>query len=152
VAVLRKLGIRCVLYLDDMLIMAQSKERLRSYLATAVELLVSLGFIINTKKSIFIPSQVIEFLGFVLDSRVMTIALPNRKIHKSTRRVLEEREVSTRQLAQLLGSMVAAHPAVLPAPLYYRHLERAKSRAALRAGYDSRVCVDPLSGKICLGG
>lgn len=89
----------------------------------------------------------IEFLGFVLDSRVMTIALPNRKIHqihKSTRRVLEEREVSTRQLAQLLGSMVAAHPAVLPAPLYYRHLERAKSRAALRGGYDSRVCVDPL--------
>ena len=146
VTVLRKLGIRCVLYLDDMLIMAQSKERLRSYLATAVELLVSLGFIINTKKSIFSPSQVIEFLGFILDSRVMTIALPNRKIHqihKLIRRVLEEREVSTRQLAQLLGSLVAAHPAVLPAPLYFRHLERVKFKAALRGGYDSRVCVDP---------
>jgi len=46
---------------------AHSKERLCSYLATAVELLNPLGFIINTKKSIFIPSKVIEFLGFVLD-------------------------------------------------------------------------------------
>lgn len=134
-AVLRKLGSRCVLYLDDMLIMAQSKERLRSYLATASELLVSLGFIINTyQEEHFHP---LPGDRVVLDSRVMTIALPNRKIHqihKSIRQVLEEREVSTKQLAQLLGSMVAAHPAVLPAPLYYRHLERAKSRAALRGG------------------
>ena len=36
-------------YLDDILLM---------------EILVALGFVINTKKSVFQPSQRIEFLGF----------------------------------------------------------------------------------------
>ena len=45
VALLRKLGIRCILYLDDILIMSQSRMDLQSQLATAIELLILLGFI-----------------------------------------------------------------------------------------------------------
>ena len=48
VATLRKLGIRVILYLDDMLVMAPTKE-VRKHLATA------LGFAINTKKSVTCP-------------------------------------------------------------------------------------------------
>ena len=66
VALLRRLGIRCILYLDDMLIMAQSKSTLLEHLATAVDLLVSLGFIINLDKSVVKPTHLIEFLGFLL--------------------------------------------------------------------------------------
>ena len=57
VALLRRLGIRCILYLDDKLIMSKSKENLLSYLGTAIELLILLGFIINTKKSVFKPRR-----------------------------------------------------------------------------------------------
>lgn len=42
-AALRKLGICVVIYLDDMLIMARSKEEAMAYLATALELLIALG-------------------------------------------------------------------------------------------------------------
>ena len=42
--------------------------------------------------------------------------------------------MSVRELARLLGNMVAAHPAILPAPLHYRNVERAKS-TALRQGH-----------------
>lgn len=37
--------------------------------------------------------------------------------------------VTLRALARVVGTMVAAHPAVVPAPLHYRFLERAKSSA-----------------------
>ena len=42
VALLRKLGIRCILYLDDMLIMSQSRVDLQSQLATAIDLLTGI--------------------------------------------------------------------------------------------------------------
>ena len=147
VSTLRKLGIRSILYLDDMLIMARSKEEARRHLATAMELLVALGFIINLKKSTLSPTQELEFLGFLLNSHNMTIALPTHKLHavkKMARRMANQRRTTLRELASLLGMMVAAHPAILPAPLHYRHLESAKSWA-LRSGntYEADLEIDP---------
>lgn len=142
IALLRKLGIRCILYLDDMLILAQSKRELLSNLATALELLILLGFIINTKKSVFTPKQMMDFLGFEINSVQMSMALPERKVEeikKSARRMKNERGVTTRQLAGLLGLMVAAHPAVLPAPIYYRQLQLEKIRAVHQKGYNSHI-------------
>ena len=81
VSTLRKLGIRSILYLDDKLIMARSKEEARRHLATAMELLVALGFIIKLKKSTLSPTQELEFFGFLLNSHNMTIALPTHKLH-----------------------------------------------------------------------
>ena len=128
---LRKPGIRSILYLDNMLIMAGSKETLlimagskeeaRRHLATAMELLVALGFIINMKKSTLSPTQELEFLGFLLNSRSMTIVLPTHKLHaskKMARRMTDRGKMTIRELASLIGSLVAAHPAILPAPLH----------------------------------
>lgn len=50
VTILRKLGIRPILYLDDMLVMAPIKEEVRKHLATALELPIALGLVINMKK------------------------------------------------------------------------------------------------------
>ena len=108
-----------ILYLDDMLIMDQDKDRVERQLATAVEFLISLGFIINLKKSVTVPSQEIQFLGFSLDCQAMMIALPQRKLRSLTRTVREMKEkeqTAVRDLAYLLGSMVTAHPAILSAP------------------------------------
>lgn len=44
----------------------------KKYLVTALELLIALGFMINTKKCARHSDQVMEFLGFVLDSRMST--------------------------------------------------------------------------------
>ena len=66
-----------ILYLDNMLIMAPMKEEVRKHLATGLELLIALGFVINTKKGVTHPDQVMEFLGFVLDSKRMSFSVPN---------------------------------------------------------------------------
>ena len=146
VSTLRRLGVRIILYLDDMLIMAQCKHEIKVHLATTMELLCALGFIINMKKSVFTPVRSIEFLGFTVDSTAMTITLPQQKLstlRKTASQLLRQEKVSARQLAQLLGMMVAAHPAILPAPLHYRALERAKRRALRdQLGYESQVRLD----------
>ena len=51
---------------------------MRKHLATSLELLITLGFVINMKKSVTQLDQVMEFLGFVLDSNRMSISLPNQ--------------------------------------------------------------------------
>ena len=62
VAILRRLGIRVVLYLDDMLIMASSREEAQTHLATAMHLLTPLE-ILNLDKSVLTPTQRVIFLG-----------------------------------------------------------------------------------------
>ena len=62
-SVLRKLGIRLILYLDDMLIMSQSQIEASSNLAMVMTLLVGLGFIINLKKSVLSPNSTTGFPG-----------------------------------------------------------------------------------------
>ena len=145
VLILRKLGIRLVLYLDDMLITAKHREEAKSHLATIMDLLLSLGFIINLKKSVLSPTQELELLGFVLRSRKMTIALPAQKLltlKKMAKRMMEREETTIQDLARLVGMMVASHPGIHPAPLHYRQLEVAKAKAIRRGlSYDSKTQV-----------
>ena len=133
VSILRRLGVRVIIYLDDMLLMAKSAQEASAHLRAAVEILVALGFVVNSKKSVFQPSQRLEFLGFVINSKEMVISLPHQRLQSLrslAKRTHRQERVTIRQLAQLLGMMTAAHPAILPAPLHYRHLERTKIQAA----------------------
>lgn len=60
--------------------------------------------------------------------------------------MMEEQKITVRELARLLGMMPASHPAILPAPLYCRHLERAKTRALQRGlPYEAEIQLDPNS-------
>jgi len=140
---LRKLGIHLALYLDDMIIMAETEEELKQHLATAMTTLVSLGFVITLRKSLLIPGQELEILGFLLDTKRMTIALPQKKLHalmREARKMMNQEETTVRELAHLLGMMVAAHPAILLAPLHYQNLERARLSTLRNGGsYNSMV-------------
>ena len=50
-------------------------------------LLESLGFILNYQKSVLIPSTTTEFLGFLVDSKTLTLSLPKKKIKDSQKGV-----------------------------------------------------------------
>ena len=43
---------------------------------------LSSGFVINLKKSVMTPSQEMEFLGMVINSKEITISLPEDKLLK----------------------------------------------------------------------
>lgn len=81
-AVLREMGIRLIIYIDDMLIMAESETLLKDHVAGTVYLLENLGFVINLPKSILEPQRTIDFLGFQVDSSTMELKLPGNKMEE----------------------------------------------------------------------
>ena len=107
-----------------------------------------MGFLINLTKSALTPSRELEFLGFRLNSMEMTVSLPRTKTHSLTKlakSIRSQQSVSLRDLSKVLGTMVATHPAVLPAPLYFWNLERARS-IALRQGLSYNATVEVTGG------
>ncbi|XP_078025738.1 uncharacterized protein LOC144463846 [Epinephelus lanceolatus] len=72
---LRQRGIRILNYLDDWLVCAVSEEQCHHHVALLLEHVQRLGLRLNYKKSRLQPSQVMTFLGMVLDSRRATVTL-----------------------------------------------------------------------------
>ena len=126
IEMLRSLSIRLVIYMDDMLLMADSKQKLTEHVQCTVFLLENLGFIMNSKKSILQPMKEIEFLGMIVSSLSMDLKLPGEKIRKirlEARRLLHSKQPSAQLLSQLLGKLNATSPALQMAPLFCRSLQ-----------------------------
>lgn len=80
---LRKRGFLSVVYLDDMLIIGKSYEDCARNVNVTRALLQELAFIINSEKSFIVPTQRCKFLGFIFDSKSMTIELPGDKVQRT---------------------------------------------------------------------
>ena len=76
IAFLRAMGIRLLIFLDNILIMASSHKLAVQHTDLVIQVLASLGFVINFPKSIFIPSKVLPYLGFEVNSGPMKLFLP----------------------------------------------------------------------------
>lgn len=76
---LRASGIRLIVYIDDTLIMGSSPTKASENVQMAIQLLESLGIIINWKKSVLVPSQTMEFLGLQVDSTSLPLSVPDNK-------------------------------------------------------------------------
>ena len=144
VSYLRLQGIRILVYLDDMLLMAQSVTNLEIHVQTTIQLLRCLGFVLNMKKCQTTPSQTMEFLGFLVDSRSMTLSLPETKvlkIRKECRHMRNQSHMTGRQLAHLIGLLTSCLQAILQAPLHYRALQRLRNQALVQGGtsYDKKT-------------
>jgi hypothetical protein len=153
-AVLRRLGVQMVIYLDDMIFVNDDPVLLTIQTKSAVWLLQRLGFVINWEKSQLSPVQVIDFLGFQLDSVTLKVSLPMEKvldIQLSCVDLIRRKTVSARELAAVLGKLVAAVRAIVPGPLHYRKLQMCQTQALLRGSqnYDTKLtltkeCIEEL--------
>ena len=150
VALLRELGVRMVVYIDDILILAETREALKNQVEALVYLLEVVGFIINQKKSIMAPTQSLDFLGLMIDTRSMIISLPAEKLKKiraEARKMAQSMSVLARDLARLLGKMNATSSVLPVAPLFCRHLQRNLSQALNDSAqsYETQVALSPES-------
>ena len=135
VAHLRSQGVRLVIYLDDLLIIGDTESHLQQHLKMTMDLLESLGFLLNEKKSELTPCRRIRFLGFEVDSNKMTLRLPKEKLRDIRKAVVQARSHPTmplRHLASLIGKIGAASLALLPGRLQHRFLLRDKNHALQR--------------------
>ena len=78
VSVLRRLMIRVIIYLEDLLILGNSMSEIFMARDSVIFLLQHLGFAINLKKCVLDIAQKIEFLGLIVNSQTMTLSLLKR--------------------------------------------------------------------------
>ncbi len=131
-SVLRKQIINVGAYIDDLLLTNINFEEILKSTNIATSLFDSLGFVVHPEKSIFTPSQSMEYLGFIIDSRQMIIYLTSKrkaKVIELCKTVSSLKNPTIRQVAQLLGTFTSCFPGVKYGPLHYRDLERNKISA-----------------------
>ena len=68
-AILHSWGIRMRRYLDDWLVQSSSRESLLQDLHVVLTLCRELGIVINLEQSNLVPSQVVQYLGVVIDAQ-----------------------------------------------------------------------------------
>ena len=116
-------------YLDDIYLQGKNYNDCLRNIINTLKLFIKLGFIIHPTKSIFVPSKEIKMLGFILNSTTMTVRLmPEKKesIKSYCIELLEKQIFTIREIAKVIGKLVASFPGVMYGPLYYRQLEKEK--------------------------
>ena len=109
-----------------------------------VQLLRSLGFIIHPDKSVLEPTRRIQYLRVIIDSELMTVTLtPERSsdMISCCLTIVKKETVTIRDLAKVIGKIVASFPAVMYGPLHCKQLEKEKKTALIQnAGrFDRRM-------------
>ncbi|CAB4023700.1 Hypothetical predicted protein, partial [Paramuricea clavata] len=89
------------------------------------------GIYTSPKKSV-VPTQILVFLGFILNSINMTVSPTQEKIDKTVaacKLLLAKAATTIQQVGEVIGLLVSNFPGVEYGPLHYRELEMAKSAA-----------------------
>ena len=132
---LRRRGNHSIIYIDDAYLQGDSYDACYNNVYETVSLFQKLGFTINLRKSALHPTQNVEFLGFVLDSHLMTITLSQRQIDgiiSACAMLLQGYSHRIQHVASVLGMLIAALSAVRHGALFYRDIERDKNAALHR--------------------
>ena len=103
------IGVETMIYIDDTLIIAKDLHTAQLHAKIVVDIFQKCGFSVNWDKSHLTPSQKVEFLGFMIDSRAMSITLTEKKC-KSLRKLVRDvllkstKPVTIRHLAKIIGT------------------------------------------------
>jgi hypothetical protein len=151
-SVLRKQGHTILIYIDDVLILAESKAQCRESVAATKSLLEHCGFVIHTEKSETEPVHQIQYLGFILNSENMTSTLPAcKKEHyiELCTQLIKANTSTAHEIASVVGKLVSSFYGVQFGPMHYRDLEKAKIRALQSndGDYSSKLKITPAMKK-----
>ena len=110
-----------------MLFMHANREQLELMAPLIVNLFEALGLMVNKVKSLLTPTQLIEFLGFQINSCNLLLSLPlekGKKIRQEACKLLQRHTLSAREMAIFIGKVSATSRALWQAPLHHRALQR----------------------------
>ena len=147
-AYLRKNGVDFYLYLDDSFLRNHSAEILLDQIKFTHSVFSNCGFDINMKKSVLVPTQHMEFLGFLIDSVSYTVTVTQAKCRAFAaivKMVLRKpsKLISLRFLAKIIGKVVSFFPASDSARQHYRILERFKTKwLGIKKSWSAKVILN----------
>lgn len=76
---MRESGITIVIYLDDIIVIVQTKAECNESAQKTLKLLQTLGIVITREKSRFVAATRCKFVRFNIDSVKMSFLLPDEK-------------------------------------------------------------------------
>lgn len=127
-SLLRKEGIRTIVYLDDFLLLNDDPVALQLQAKWVVNFLTKLGWHINTNKSTLQPQKRIEYLGLIWDSHQNKKMLPFSKVQNISEciyTILNKDKWNWMVAKQLLGKLNFASNAIPLGFLHCRHIQMA---------------------------
>ena len=120
---LHKKGHISASYIDDLYLQGKTYDLCVSNVIDTFIQFDSLDFTIHPEKSVFVPSQRLVFLGFVIDSVAMTISLtPEKalKVQEACANLLDKGSMTIREVACVIWKIISSFPGVMHGQLYYR--------------------------------
>jgi hypothetical protein len=133
-------------YMDDLILLSSSSERLREITGKAVRFLRWLGWTVNLTKSKMEPTQTPTFLGMEWDTTQMTVrSIPekNKRLKRENKQWIRKARngdrVIVRALARLTGRLSATRIQHCQAPLYLTTLYRLISVTTRSVGWSGNV-------------
>ena len=145
----RKEGIAVLNYLDDTLFTHETREGLLAVIDKVVRDCEILQIPISFEKSCLVPVQRIVWCGWLLDFETGLLHIETKKATGILTLVAEARsadavgmDVPLRKLAKILGKLISASRALMPARLLTRH-SYALIRARTKAEWDAAVTLSP---------
>ena len=126
---LRERGYVSVIHLDDILLFGNSVHERQINVQVTCQLLESLGFVINGKKSQLVPSVTCKYLGFVYNSRNMTIELPQdrkERVKLQIKKVSKLNKCSIRKFATFIGTLGVCCTALTYGWVHLKEFKREK--------------------------
>ena len=150
IGILKSLGIRTLIYIDDVLIVDQDRTRLCRAMAIAMNLLQEqVGLQLKLSKCCFQPAQKFKCLGLVWNTTDMTVSVPKKRMkemQKTASRLLRSaagpdgtRRIPTRDLARLVGRITATTRAIMGARRRLLFLQQSLGHAVRSGGWNGSV-------------
>jgi hypothetical protein len=119
--------IRCVVYLDDLVLLHPDKNHLEKLTTQITQFLQHFGWTINLEKSHLQPTQQFQYLGWIWDSTTMRIQLPPdrglrilKELRTAKKRIYKKKTTSVRILATLIEMLSATRIQFPKASLYLK--------------------------------
>ena len=147
---LREMGISCLGYIDDCLVVSKSFEECQKHVDVMKDMLEALGFSINGEKSSLVPDTKIVFLGYEVNSLTMTVTPTQDKIDKTLKKLekaLTSSRLTIREVASLTGSLVDLCKATQYGLANYKAIEVDKIKALKRTRFNNFDAYMKLSDK-----
>ena len=126
VTYLRRRAIILHPYLDDWLSRNQSRLILLEHRHFIIQLITSLGLIINQEKSDLIPTQMFTFIGMEFLTHMNIVRVPQARVQillETVKKFSQKTYVSAREFLSLLGQLNAAADFVMLGRLHLRPLQ-----------------------------
>jgi hypothetical protein len=112
----RAQGIPIVTYLDDGIVIADSLQDAERFSNIIQSDLCKAGFIVNDEKSVWVPTQKLNWLGFSLDSQLNVFEIPDEKLFRLRTSIFNamssNRSSSARVLSRTVGKITSVFHAL----------------------------------------